>query len=250
MLDKIEVQFSEIFLDDLLDAVSMVRGGGLRLVDASINLTGAECQGPRDRVYGLLALIDWSAHGMERPLPDYSKSAWDLEKELVGELATDDCRGVLKMLRINATSTEMHALVCARLSPPSPLSEPSNVREFDFSRMVASKLSKDGDGTLVCRLEYDQPYDEEAQTCNLSQLLAPLKLMDFGSYDRHDRRPQKSLLTYRLPTRRSRQPPGLPGRLPRLRAHMAGSKPEMLRFTPLLPAPPLWTSSATVSLAK
>lgn len=41
---------------------------------------GLECQDPRDKVYGALALIDWE--GLAPVTPDYAKSPYDLAKEM------------------------------------------------------------------------------------------------------------------------------------------------------------------------
>ena len=41
------------------------------------------CQEPRDRVYGTLGIVDWSAHDLKVPIPDYRRSTWDIGVDLL-----------------------------------------------------------------------------------------------------------------------------------------------------------------------
>lgn len=41
------------------------------------------CQEPRDRVYGTLGVIDWAAHDLKAPIPDYRRPTWDIGIDLL-----------------------------------------------------------------------------------------------------------------------------------------------------------------------
>lgn len=76
-LDKANEGFSESPLGQLVQLSSEILSseGTIPLHDLMLQLDNAKCTDPRDRIYGLLALVDWEESGLEPIVPDYARSA-------------------------------------------------------------------------------------------------------------------------------------------------------------------------------
>jgi hypothetical protein len=166
--------------------------GLVSLARTSEWLCNTECQDPRDRIYGLLALVDWDSEGLSI-LPDYSKSTWNLARELVAGGHPWHCIGVLRMLKTDARAPEMRALVRDRLSPGVAATTSTKPRNFDFKDVVAATLSEDDNGRLICGLGYRYRSDD-LQAWHTSELLASIRRMappEHRWYDISDRAPRE-----------------------------------------------------------
>ncbi|SMY28355.1 unnamed protein product [Zymoseptoria tritici ST99CH_1A5] len=143
-----------------------------------------ECYDSRDRIYGLLALIDWDGAGIDHIFPDYSRSSWSLAVDLMLGLEPKDCIDVLRMLRIDAVDPDIRTLVYRQRSSQNPGNRSSAPRDFDHGGVVAVRLTKEAHGMLICETECST-LGSKSQEWLDSELLAPLSFVSPKSHVSH-----------------------------------------------------------------
>lgn len=172
----------------LLSVVVEWRTARLSLHTVFEGLRQSECQDARDRIYGLVALIDWRAVGMNPIFPDYSRSTWSLAVELAAGVYEINYLGVLEMINIDANAPEVLALMQQRISPSFPVP----TRQSVFRDALAMRLS-DELGMLSCALEHTLDRGAD-QSLDVAELLLPLHLLASPEYSwckTNGRQPQK-----------------------------------------------------------
>lgn len=166
----------------------------VRIKDVIRFLDTTECYDPRDRIFGITAMIDWEQDGMCPLLPDYSKSAWSLAETLIEglpHLGALYYYFILEVLRVDASTPERCELVRDRISPQSSACQtPRNCR-FLLTGMIAMRLREGAGNALQCA-QGGWKIEESA----ISNLLAPLELLHLQEYNwcnGDDRSPKKVL---------------------------------------------------------
>ena len=122
--------------------------GSVPLRDLMIQLDDAKCTDPRDRVYGLLALINWEDSGLDPIVPDYGRSAWDIAVRLLPSLSPYDCPRVMRRLQIDNATAEMQQLIGERLVPTVQAKDSSLTHGFNFQRMMFIRLVQEKPGVF------------------------------------------------------------------------------------------------------
>ncbi|SMR43040.1 unnamed protein product [Zymoseptoria tritici ST99CH_1E4] len=159
-----------------------------------------ECQDPRDRVYGLLALIDWGPDKAAWIFPDYSKSTLDLAREVITKSGKGECRfvqDVLRTLRIDLLIPELIAIVQVRLSLQCPVSLATEISDFNlgsaFSPLVVARLTRGPHEAMLYGLRYMDTdlYTNERDASELFAALRVTALPEYNWYGSDVRKPHK-----------------------------------------------------------
>lgn len=137
-----------------------------KLKDVFKDFRDADCFDPRDRLFGLLALIKWPA-GVDPIAPDYTKTTFDLALQLARFLEDDSLDDMLRAFKISYNTPDMMALVSTRKRPSSGLTTPAcGSKIYNTSRNICSY---GGGFTIIGRLEsYHVP---GYLTCSLLEYL-------------------------------------------------------------------------------
>ena len=141
--------------------------GEQTLLDLMVNFTESQCFDPRDRVYGLLAMVDWQAKVPIRP--DYNKTPWEVALSVAEYMCSTSADG--KSLKDREEDNEAvsypvwsvsEALVAIGIS--SDTIELTHLLERRISRMsVPSTPDHDSPRIEVAADGYCQLYDDPAK---------------------------------------------------------------------------------------
>ncbi|GIZ46602.1 hypothetical protein CKM354_000972200 [Cercospora kikuchii] len=142
------------------------------------------CADPRDRLYALLGLIDWTKSECEPIVPDYSKSAWDIAVDLAEPLGLIQIQACLRAFQLDAHHVDMLAAVrkqrdllgqekAGRAVPSSTqLIKDTALSDFeDFSLVHCARLYLSEDGKLSARVRRSEAYFDVA---------SPKKFLEFA----------------------------------------------------------------------
>jgi hypothetical protein len=86
-LTDVGIHSEEFAIFTLDDIVSKIGAGG-HFAQYLTETWYFDCEDPRDRVFSLLSLVDWTRHGQPRLLPDYSMTPSQLAFQLMCRLVT------------------------------------------------------------------------------------------------------------------------------------------------------------------
>ncbi|KAF2159177.1 hypothetical protein M409DRAFT_30316 [Zasmidium cellare ATCC 36951] len=146
----------------------------LDLNQALSGFTDFDCSDPRDRLYGLLALIRWPA-GCEPVKPDYKRSAYDLALQLVDHVKGDTIEPMLRAFRLSLASPEVETLVTNRQLHAASLTKACVEKRYSKFAFITSDqkytgltpigcLVEDGEGNLTSALLESLRHIEERRT--------------------------------------------------------------------------------------
>lgn len=97
--------------EDMVEVGCLTRLDMRRLLDALYTVSQLSCVNARDRVYGVLSLVQWGRH--EMPIwPDYTRDAFELGVDVLERLGAFHFRIVMTCLELATSNSE--ALVKAR----------------------------------------------------------------------------------------------------------------------------------------
>lgn len=133
--------------------MSELYGGTVRFSQLLQWLSGTGCTDPRDRIFGLVAIVDWKNVAMDPIIPDYTQTAWSLAVKLTVGFGAQSCGPIMKMLAINFDAIEIQNLVREREISRSLQCIDAEVQEFAFGEVTATCLSDCGHGELCVQNE-------------------------------------------------------------------------------------------------
>lgn len=117
-------------------------------IGSLVNMTlQTECRDPRDRIYSLLALVNWERNHIQPIDPDYSISPWQLAQRIILGMNSHKIQMILQALRIDASSPELSNLLAQRRLLKPSTEQPSEIHEWNLPG-VAARLSVDEQGAL------------------------------------------------------------------------------------------------------
>lgn len=153
----------------------------LRLYHIFESLSSSKCQDIRDKIYGVVALINWESEGIKHVRPDYSRCIWSLAKELVTGTDVTWVIDLLRMFEIDAGTPELVAVMQQRISTSIPAKQCTDMRSFFFIDMLAARLSGDND-KLSCAFKHAVELGKDLSR-DVAELLAPLNLLALQEYE-------------------------------------------------------------------
>ncbi|KAF2164975.1 hypothetical protein M409DRAFT_56321 [Zasmidium cellare ATCC 36951] len=106
----------------------------------------SKCKDPRDRVYGLLSLINW-ADGSEAIEPSYTTSAYELAKKIEPSIALGQLRKVLASLKLNIEDQAVKDAIRPRFGSTTAL---NGSTACGLNRHYKSLCQEELDDKLMC----------------------------------------------------------------------------------------------------
>ena len=74
---------SSRLFDQIVTSTAYTRLSARSLDDILIDYVDARCSDARDKIYGVLGLVDWKRYGLKPLMPDYTTSIWKLALQLI-----------------------------------------------------------------------------------------------------------------------------------------------------------------------
>ncbi|CAK1358641.1 unnamed protein product [Cercospora beticola] len=120
------------------------------------NLSHFSCEDPRDRVYGVLGIFPWNLVGIEKPLPDYEISCFDLALHLLSHtqvLSLGDTDGIVAALALDKLDI---ADLIQQFKASVTVTQPANSGSilYETSVTAACLIQQDCEGQLFVALDY------------------------------------------------------------------------------------------------
>lgn len=91
--------------EDMVEVGCVTRLDRRRLLDALYTMSQLSCMDARDRVYGVLSLVQWGRHEMPI-LPDYTRDAFELGVDVLARLGGFHFRIVMACLELGTSNSE------------------------------------------------------------------------------------------------------------------------------------------------
>ncbi|KAI1271093.1 heterokaryon incompatibility protein-domain-containing protein [Xylaria sp. FL0933] len=107
-----------------------------------------QCENPRDRIYALLAIVDWSSAGVEPIQPDYAGDVYDLLKAVVPllwsfhESNLPDAGATFNQCRIIIDALQLEPLTSPKLARSFDLRRRTSVQQVNSEAEVCSMPKK------------------------------------------------------------------------------------------------------------
>ena len=116
----------------------------------------AECTDPRDKVYGLLSLMNWQTSGQNTIRADYSRSAWDLAVQLVSHVHLHTLNLLVQSMGLDSNTAELQALIAQRSGSRMKRAESCPIHDFIFPLVTVTRLQHDTHGSLQLAFGVEQ----------------------------------------------------------------------------------------------
>ncbi|KAI0805663.1 heterokaryon incompatibility protein-domain-containing protein [Xylaria sp. FL0064] len=175
-----------------------------------------QCENPRDRIYALLAIVDWSSAGVDPIQPDYAGDVYDLLKAVVPllwsfhESNLPDAETTFRRCRSIMDALQLEPRTSPKLARGIDLRRRTSVQQVNSETKVGSmsknsvvgfhgfQIIGDGEGKLgldVPPHRTKKHEKEEAMQC----LLLPTRDLSDSEYDFKRERKQLKALTEKAP---------------------------------------------------
>ena len=145
-------------------------------------MKGFECADSRDKVYGILALVDWQFEGLRKPLvPNYTQDTFGLAAEVLSLIVditatryADWAAVLIKALKLSHGQKSVRIAIAKRQQPIKELKGLKQTRFIDVgwigTRLRSADAMRDdpNSGDIYCRRIFEDP-------------AAPVELVNFRS---------------------------------------------------------------------